>query len=295
MSKKALGKGINALFQEDSSGTETEKKLHEVLQLPINKIAANPEQPRKAFQEEALQELADSIREKGIIQPIIAEATESGKYLILAGERRYRAAQLAGLEAVPVIVKDISEKDRLEIALIENIQREDLTPIEEAMAYKHLVESSNLSQEEVAHHVGKKRSTITNSLRLLKLPQNMQQAIEDRKISAGHARAILSVKTEASQQQLFTRIVREGLSVRESERLAAAINSGPEKPAFESGDRAKQQLDPELQSFEQKLLDKLGTKISINGSLEKGKIEIHYFSGDDLQRIYELLIENSSS
>ena len=289
MSKRALGKGIDALFQ--SPVPEEEGSPQGIRLLPISRIAPNPDQPRKEFSEEALRELAESIKEKGILQPILVESRGNDSYLLLAGERRWRAAKLAGLAEIPVIVRQFSEQEKLEIALIENIQREDLTPIEEAAAFKKLMEASSLSQEELSARLGKNRSTVANSLRLLKLPEDMQQALNKRELTPGHARAILSVINPADQRILFNRIMAGGLSVREAETLALDLNRGIRASGEKERKLPKQKM-PELQEMEQKLLDSLGTKVQIKGTGKKGSIEISYFSMDDLERLYELLVKD---
>lgn len=297
MSKKALGKGIGALLsamdnKEDKNKTVSPVITDEsIVKVNINNIMANPDQPRKEFKEDALRELADSIKEKGVIQPILVEKKDDNTFIIVAGERRYRASKLAGLSEMPVIVKSFTEEDKYEIALIENIQREDLNPIEEAMAYKKIMDSFDLSQEQVAKKVGKNRSTIANSLRLLKLPEDMQNAVSAGKLTSGHARSILAVINPADQTLLFHRIIDDSLSVREAERNAIALNQG--NKTLNKPPKEKEKIVPpksvELQELEQKLMDLLGTKVNISGSDKKGKIEIHYFSLDDLNRIYDIV------
>ncbi|GHU81496.1 chromosome partitioning protein ParB [Spirochaetia bacterium] len=255
--------------------------------LSLDKLAANPSQPRKHFDEEALQELADSIGEHGIIQPIIVDDRGNGSYIIVAGERRSRAARLAGLTEVPVLVRNYSDEKRMEVALIENVQREDLNPMEEAAAYKRLMDLSGLSQDQAAAKVGKNRSTVANALRLLKLPSHIQESLESGALSPGHARAILSVTKPADQETLFREITARGLSVREAEKRAAALNPAKTREGGNASGPAKR--DPELAAMEQKFIEALGTKVSINGGLEKGKIEIDYYSMDDLDRLYGLL------
>jgi ParB family chromosome partitioning protein len=288
MSKKALGKGIGALLS--SSKTDTEQQAS--CDVAIGSVKPNPQQPRKLFNEDSLKELASSIKEKGIIQPLIVERNPDDTYTLIAGERRYRAAKLAGLQKVPVIIKSLNETEKMEISLIENIQREDLTPIEEATAYDTLIKLSQINQEELAAHLGKNRSTIANSLRLLKLPQQMKDALNERKLSAGHARAILSVTSQANQTSLYEDIIKRGLSVREAEALALKLNTNTKQ--LKKIKKEPVGASPvELDEIKQKLIDLLGTKIEIHGSLEQGKIEISYFSADDLERIYDILIKNS--
>lgn len=295
-----LGRGLEALLEESdnsqnrnsfSGGTGaagTELFINPVLLKP------NPHQPRRDFDEEALRELADSIREHGIIQPIIVEDAGDGTYFIIAGERRTRAARLAGLSQVPVIVKKFSDERKLEVALIENIQRENLNPVEEAQAYHRLMTLGNLSQEEAAVRVGKNRSTVANALRLLKLPEDMISSLSTGQITPGHARAILSVLNPSDQRILFGRIVGNGLSVRETERMAGELNGGSragtetkEKPAKASEKELLKNI--EVRNIEQKFIDVMGTKVLVKGNLDRGTIEISYFSRDDLDRVYEIL------
>jgi len=285
VSKRALGKGLNSLipqYDEPEHGPDSS-----VSTVPINRIRVNPDQPRKTFNEEALKELADSIKEQGIIQPIIVEK-DGSEYNIVAGERRFRAARMAGLFEIPVIIRKYTVEEKLEAALIENIQREDLNAVEEAMGYQMLMNTLHLNQEEVAKKVGKKRSTVANSLRLLNLPEDIQEALVSGKITAGHARALLSVVNPSDMRILYSRILNDGLSVRESERQAAALNNG-ERTAPEKKEEPKKIKDPEISRMEQKFIDALGTKVTVKGGLKKGKIEISYFSLDDLERIYDII------
>jgi ParB family chromosome partitioning protein len=284
VAKKALGKGIDALLSTNISNEESAK---DVTEISIDLCDTNPDQPRKHFDQEALSELADSILSQGIIQPIIVEK-KNDRFIIVAGERRYRAAKLAGLRKIPVLVKSLTEEQRMEFALIENIQREDLNPIEEANAYRQLMEAIQLNQEDLAKKVGKKRSTIANSLRLLKLPDSIQVYIEDGRLSAGHARAILSLVNPSEQLLLCKKIVDEGLSVREAEKEANGFNDG-KRAGKKTIPKSNKSVDPELRSISEQLMLKFGTKVELNGSAEKGKIEIQYFSMDDLQRILDLL------
>ncbi len=288
MSKRALGKGIGALISE---GTEDRRDLPGVTEVSLSALTPNPHQPRREFDQESLNELADSIRKKGVLQPVLVEAGRDGSYTIIAGERRVRAARLAGLKKVPAIVGQFNNQEKLEIALIENIQREDLAPIEEALAYKQLMEASGLSQEEVASQVGKDRSTVANSLRLLKLPAEMQEALDKGRMSAGHARAILMVSGPSQQQRLFQQIVEQGISVREAERIASEIGEvkkphGSSKDAEPAGQAVK---EPELREIEAGLIERLGTKVEIKGTAAKGRIEVSYYSTDDLERVTEII------
>lgn len=261
--------------------------------VPLEQILFNPDQPRKHFDEDGLNELAASIKQYGVIQPVIVDEAKSGEgaegFLLVAGERRVRAAKLAGLAEIPAIIRNYTSEKGLEVALIENIQREDLNPLEEAAAYKHIMENSGLSQDEAAARVGKNRSTVANALRLLKLPASMKESLEDGSLSAGHARAILSLSKAADQEKLYREIADGGLSVREAEKRAAEL-SGKTAPApLEKKPPKAEKRDPQLKTMEEKFIEVLGTKVSINGSLKKGCIEIDYYSMDDLDRLYGLL------
>ena len=285
MSKKALGKGIDALLggqQADASP---------VAEAAIRALRPNPEQPRRDFEESSLRELADSIREKGVLQPILVEADNEGGYIIIAGERRVRAARLAGLERIPVIERTFTAQEKLEIALIENVQREDLSPLEEARAYKRLMEMADLSQEQIARKVGKDRSTIANAIRLLKLPEDALTALDKGIVSPGHARALLMLVNVSDQLILLRRVIERGLSVRETEEMAGALNRG--RKGAQAGGRASmspgRQAEPDIRDLEQRLIEKLGTKVEVKGSSSKGKIYISYFSADDLERILQVI------
>jgi ParB family chromosome partitioning protein len=289
VSKRALGKGIGALI---STVEETSRDASIIREVLLSSLVPNPRQPRHEFSESSLAELADSIRHKGILQPVLVESGQDGSYTIIAGERRVRAAKLAGLEKIPVIERKFTAQEKLEIALIENIQREDLTPIEEAQAYKGLMESAGLNQEGVAERVGKDRSTVSNSLRLLKLPKEMQDALDKGEMSAGHARAVLMAVNPSDQTLLFKRIVERGISVREAEQMAADLNRGKKGAHKADGKGARGSMadaEPELRGIRETLIEKLGTKVEIKGSSEKGRIEISYFSSDDLERVLAIL------
>jgi ParB family chromosome partitioning protein len=263
-----------------------------VRQLPLDQLRANPDQPRKHFDEDELKELAESIREHGIIVPIIAEDAGDGTYIIIAGERRSRAAQLAELTEVPVILRDYSDEKRMEVSLIENVQRSDLNPIEEAAAYKKIMDLAGLSQDEVAVRVGKNRSTVANALRLLKLPPEIRESLERGDISPGHARAILAVNGVKNQLLLHEAVLAKGLSVRDAEKQAAALNARTQKAGAPGTETAKPKTAgraPELNAMEEKFIGRLGTKVVIEGDLNKGRIHIDYYSMEDLERLYEIL------
>ncbi|MBW1997073.1 MAG: ParB/RepB/Spo0J family partition protein [Deltaproteobacteria bacterium] len=278
--RKALGKGLSALIPEaDKISTETEV----FFQCPVEDIEPNPYQPRQEFQDSDLEELARSIREKGVLTPLLVSKTEKG-YRLIAGERRWRAAVKAGLERVPVVVKETSGSEQLELALVENIHRRDLNPIEEAMAYKRLIEDMNMTQEALAEKLGRDRSTITNMLRLLRLPQAIQKDVLEGRLSMGHARALAGVEDSAEQERLRHLVIKRGLSVRQTEELiqrthrASAPKSSKER-----------EMDSYLRSVEENLKRSLGTKVEIRKRDKRGTILIHFFSEDELGRLLEIL------
>ncbi len=282
----ALGKGLGALIPELSQ--EEGKSL---LYCGIEEIIPNRSQPRKYFDEAKLQELAASIKEKGILEPLIVRRVDQG-YELIVGERRWRAAQKAGLKEIPVLVKEMGGREVLELSLIENLQREDLNPIEEAEAYKRLAEEFGLNQEELGTRLGKDRTTVTNILRLLKLPLEVREQLVKNRITSGHARAILSIENKEKQRELCALIVKKGLSVREAEALAKRWSEKPKKkaiPVRESGD-----LESQLNSLRDSLRRCLGTKVHIAQKGKRGKIEIEYYSHEDLQRLVEAIIGKSS-
>jgi len=286
--KYGLGKGLDALLS-GTNADETRPAGGGEIRLPLDQLRANPNQPRKTFDEESLRELADSIREHGIIQPVIVEEDGDGMYLIVAGERRSRAARMAGLREIPAIIRNYSDERRLEVALIENVQRADLNPVEEAAAYRRLMELTGLSQEDVAARVGKNRSTVANALRILKLPADMLASLEAGQMTSGHARAILSVVNPADQRVLFGRIVADAISVRETEKLAGELNGGSRAAVAPSKEAPVRAKAPELLAIEQRFIDVLGTKVAITGNLKRGTIRVDYFSMEDLDRLYSIL------
>lgn len=295
MAARGLGKGLDALIpsgiNEKSEKTEKQKKTEEKYGgetiVNITKVEPNREQPRKNFDEDALEELAESIKQFGLLQPILVQDRKT-YYEIIAGERRWRAAKKAGLKEVPVIIKNLSEQEIVEISLIENIQRENLNPIEEAQAYKRLLTEFNLKQDEVAERVAKSRTAVTNSMRLLKLCDDVQQMVIEGMISTGHARALISIEDPEQQYNIAQQIFDEKLSVRDVEKLVKNLN----KPAKVSS--KKETIDKSLeavyQDIEENLKQKLSTKVSItskgNGA---GKLEIEFYSHDDLERLMDLL------
>jgi len=301
--KHGLGKGIGSLMQDYSfdsvldtalglSASKSDQEGHQrVLEVALENIRANPNQPRKDFNQESLEELAQSIKREGVLQPILVEEIAPSQYSIVAGERRYRASKLAGLSKVPVLVKDFTQMQRLEVSLIENIQRENLNPIEEAKAYAYLIQEAGITQEELAQRMGKNRSTISNSIRLLQLSSTMQQDLLHGKFSAGQARAILSVVNPADREILYRTVLEKDLSVRATEQLAAQFNMGKRAAYQAKKRRAKKNLakSPDVIAVEDKFLHAVGSQVEIKGSLEKGKLEIPYTSSEELERLYQLL------
>ena len=257
---------------------EDQKDLIRAIYVPVSSISPNPNQPRKTFDEEALNELAASIKEQGVIQPLIVEEIVPGHYSIVAGERRFRAAQIAKLDTVPVIIKSLTELQRIQMSLIENIQRENLNPIEEAYAYQYLIQRSNLTQEELAAKVGKSRSAIANSIRLLSLSDKLKDDVISGQISAGHARAILSLVNPADQQLLREKIVDGELSVREAERLADEYNKGHKVEPKKKG----KEEDPEVSEVVERFVSATGSRCEIKGTLDRGKLLIKFRSQQDL-------------
>lgn len=276
--KKGLGRGLDALL-----GDYTQPTPEGVQELDIHLIDTNAGQPRKDFDQEKLQELADSIRQHGVVQPILLRQNGE-RYVIVAGERRFRAARLAGLEKVPAIVKDLDEAQVMEVALIENLQREDLNPIEEAAAIRFLMQQHDLTQEEVSKRLSKSRPAIANSLRLLSLPEPVQAYLRNGKLQAGHARALAGLQDPEAQAVLADKIVGEGLSVRAAESLAREQGQKPPRQKKEPP-----ATDPDLAAAEASLREWLGTKVSIQGSSQRGRIVIEYYNAELLQGIYDLL------
>lgn len=289
--KSGLGKGLDSLIIDKAASkvvTEAplETKNHEVF-VTITKVEPNREQPRKNFDEDSLVELSESIKQFGVLQPLLVQDKKE-YYEIIAGERRWRAAKLAGLKEVPVIIKDLSAQEIVEISLIENIQREDLNPIEEAMAYKRLLNEFNLKQDEVAERVSKSRTAVTNSMRLLKLDEKVQQMVVDDMISTGHARALLGIPDGDKQYTVAQQIFDEKLSVRETEKLVKKLQNQKEEVIKKSEETT---LSIIYQDLEQKLKNILGTKVNIHTKdNQKGKIEIEYYNKEELDRIMELFV-----
>lgn len=296
--KKGLGKGLDSLIADKVSTkqvpkTESQVKLKsehaaDAVMMDITKVEPNREQPRQKFDEDALLELAESIKQFGVLQPLLVQEKDD-YYEIIAGERRWRAAKLAGVKKIPVIIKKLTAQEIMEISLIENIQREDLNPIEEAMAYKRLLTEFNLKQDEVAERVSKSRTAVTNAMRLLKLNDKVQQMVIDEMLTTGHARALLGIDDQEKQYVLAQKIFDEKLSVRDTEKLVKSIQNEKKNRT-----NVRKEIDPKLEAIyhdlEEQMKGILGTKVSINHKdEEKGKVEIEYYSQDELDRIIDLL------
>jgi len=284
LKKTTLGRGLDALIPKETVEVGSSGGTGFIV-AGVQEVTPNRSQPRKDFDDESIAELAASIKEKGIIQPIVVRNTPGG-YEIIAGERRWRAAQRAGLTKVPIIVKDVSDREVLELALIENLQREDLNPIEEAMAYSQLIQDFGLTHEDVSGRIGKDRSTITNQLRLLKLTEEAKQALVDGEISAGHARALLSIELEEISLQVLNAIIKQRLSVRMTESLIRKLSQEKKSVAEPQGE------DIYLRQMADELKRNLNTKVRIVNKKGKGKIEIEYYSQDELDRLCRILMDS---
>ena len=285
MAKKfGLGKGLGALIPEDNNIKEEKNENGGIINIELKDIKANKKQPRKFFDNNKLNELAESVKEHGIIQPLILKKEENG-YSIIAGERRYRAAKIAELTEVPALIMDISDEKLLQVSLIENIQREDLNPIEEGLAYERLLKEFALTQEELSKTMGKSRTTITNTMRLLKLDDRVKEYVIEGVISEGHGRAILPLENDA-QYEIAQKIIDNSLSVRETEKLVKKIlNDAVEEKTSER----RKPLNPYYKDVRDRLQDHFGTKVNLNANKNKGKIEIEYYSEEDLQRILDII------
>lgn len=285
MSRKALGRGLKALIPESDSASGLPRKV------PIDQIDPNPKQPRKNFDADAIDELASSIREHGVLEPVIVRPL-AGRYELVVGERRWRAARLAGLTEIPAIVRTLSDVEALELALIENIQREDLSPLEEAETYRRLMDEFHMTQEQVAKRVGKSRSTVANSLRLLDLDPELRDEIQRGALTAGHAKALLSVTSKAERLSLAQKVIDEGLSVRAIETLVAQKRETTKPKSRATGGAGRdmsRRSDPFIADLTDRLQQSLGTKVRLVTQGQRGRIEIDYYSRDELERIVELL------
>lgn len=291
MSKRALGKGLDALFESYQQEIIDINQINlkddgQVREIKIQDIDPNIDQPRKDFDEESIEELVKSIKEHGILQPILLKPNSNGRYTIIAGERRWRAARLAGLDRIPAIIRDIDDSEMLILALVENLQREDLDPIEEAEGIKRLMEECNLTQEQLAQKLGKSRPAIANALRLLSLSDKIQSYLKENKITTGHARALLAIEDEQTREEIALQIIEKGLSVRETEKLIKRLKEG-DKPKKEQ----KKEKPSYLIDIEEKLEETLGTRVLITQGKRKGVIEIEYYNNDDLERIMDRILQ----
>jgi ParB family transcriptional regulator, chromosome partitioning protein len=296
MKRKALGKGLSSLIPASiarpptlpspvSKPIESSQRPFE-LKLEVSKIRPNPRQPRQSFDEAALDDLANSLKTQGLLQPVVVRPSADGRYELVAGERRWRAAQRAGIHQIPAVVRDVPDEKLLELALIENLQREELNAIEEAEAYRILIDDLHLTQADVAERVGKQRTTIANVLRLLNLPASVQGLLKGRKISMGHARALLALEDPRAIESLAAQVITEGLSVREVEARAKRPASSHPRAG-----RPPKAIDPNVAAAEQSLQRSIGTKVRILGNGKVGRVELHFHSAEELDRLYKLLID----
>lgn len=290
MARKPLGRGLGALI----GGEDKVYEGDELIELEIERIRPNSQQPRTRFAEDELDNLAASIRENGVVQPIIVRKALDG-YELVAGERRWRASQRAGLEKIPAVVRSVDDGKLLEIALLENIQRQELNPVEEALAYRKLIDSIGLTQDELSNRIGKSRTHITTFLRFLKLPEDVQKLVEDGRLSAGHARALLMTEDIAIQRQIARRVIEEGLSVRATERLIKSLSSSEKTSGGKGKSGTSPTMDPNVKAAEIKLRRHLSTNVLIKADPEgkTGTIEIEFYSSSDLDRLYNLILGKS--
>jgi ParB family chromosome partitioning protein len=292
--RRALGRGLSALISAGATGAPTAPER----QVPIAEVHPNPRQPRRFFDEDRIAELAESIRRQGVLQPLVVRKADRG-YELIIGERRFRAAQLAGLERIPVVIKEASDVESLEMALVENIQRAELTPIEEALAYRQLLEEFHLTQEDIATRVGKSRPAITNLLRVLNLPAEIREAVDRGTISVGHARTLLALETPDKQVEVARRVIRQGLSVRETETVVArSLEDSPSPVGMTSelsdtrpkeDEIAPARLELYFSALEEELIRELGTKVRVHPRKKGGRIEIEYYSNEELEKIVRRL------
>ncbi len=296
MTRKALGRGLSALLSDSSNNSNaapygtTDNKKEELKDIEIDLIDPNPHQPRTTFTQEKLAELAQSIKENGLVQPILVRRKDNGRYQLIAGERRWRASQVAGLQRISSVIREMEDDKILEVALIENIQRQELNPIEEALAYQRLVTTLDLTQEEVAKRVGKDRSSVANYVRLLKLPESVQRMVETEKISMGHARAILGLESQELQAKLAQEVIDKKMSVRETER---AVQQKAISKSESETDSTVIRNDANIRAAELKLKRFLGTQVKIQISSKGGKISIDFSSANELDRIYSILMRRT--
>ena len=287
MNKKiGLGRGLGALLPGSEAPATTG-----LTEVPVRAIAPNPHQPRSQFDEQALRELAESLREHGLIQPLIVVRTAEDQFTLIAGERRWRAAQIAGWESIPVVIKDAAPQQMLEMALVENVQRADLNPLEEAFAFKQLIEDFGLTQEQVAQRVGKSRVAVANTLRLLKLPEPIKARLADGLISEGHARALLTISDAAAQQRLLSQIIKNGLNVRQTEELVRRLmEEHPATARKPASSLVPHSSGADTRALEERMRRSLGTKVILSRSKKGGTIVIHFYSEEELDAIYRRIV-----
>jgi len=281
---RGLGKGLNAIIGADVVSEVIDRPR--AVEIPVDRLSPNPFQPRRSFTEEGLEQLADSIRHHGILQPIVVRPSGDG-YQLIAGERRWRAAQIAGLQRIPAVVRELDDPGMVQVALIENLQREDLNPIEEASAYRRLMDEFNMTQEQLSSAIGRSRPAIANAVRLLNLPEAIQKAVEERRLSEGHARCLLSISNQGDQLKVAAEIIANGLNVRQAEELVKGTTQNVSRETIRK--RASEE-DPNAVRLTQRLGERLGTRVKLSGSVSKGKLEIEYYSAEDLDRILEIIL-----
>ena len=281
---RGLGKGLNAIIGADIVSEVIDRPR--AIEISVDRLSPNPFQPRRSFTEEGLEQLAESIRHHGVLQPIVVRPSGDG-YQLIAGERRWRAAQIAGLQRIPAVVRELDDPSMVQVALIENLQREDLNPIEEASAYRRLMDEFNMTQEQLSSTIGRSRPAIANAVRLLNLPTEIQRAVEERKLSEGHARCLLAISDQEDQLKVAAQIIANGLNVRQAEELVKGTTRNVSRETIRK--RASEE-DPDAVRLTQRLGERLGTRVKLSGSVRKGKLEIEYYSTEDLDRILEIIL-----
>ena len=281
---RGLGKGLNAIIGADIVSEVIDRPR--AIEISVDRLSPNPFQPRRSFTEEGLEQLAESIRHHGILQPIVVRPSGDG-YQLIAGERRWRAAQIAGLQRIPAVVRELDDPSMVQVALIENLQREDLNPIEEASAYRRLMDEFNMTQEQLSSTIGRSRPAIANAVRLLNLPTEIQRAVEERKLSEGHARCLLAISDQEDQLKVAAQIIANGLNVRQAEELVRGTTRDVSRETIR---KRTPEDDPDAVRLTQRLGERLGTRVKLSGSVRKGKLEIEYYSTEDLDRILEIIL-----
>ena len=281
---RGLGKGLNAIIGADIVSEVIDRPR--AIEISVDRLSPNPFQPRRSFTEEGLEQLAESIRHHGVLQPIVVRPSGDG-YQLIAGERRWRAAQIAGLQRIPAVVRELDDPSMVQVALIENLQREDLNPIEEASAYRRLMDEFNMTQEQLSSAIGRSRPAIANAVRLLNLPEAIQKAVEERRLSEGHARCLLSISNQGDQLKVAAEIIANGLNVRQAEELVKGTTQNVSRETIR---KRTSEEDPNAVRLTQRLGERLGTRVKLSGSVSKGKLEIEYYSAEDLDRILEIIL-----